>query len=39
MDDLVISEGTRVTLNFALALEDGSEVDSNFGKDVFTCCY
>lgn len=32
MDELVISEGTRVTLNFALALEDGSEVDSNFGK-------
>ena len=33
MDELVISEGTRVTLNFALSLEDGSEVDSNFDKD------
>ena len=30
MNDLVISEGTRVTLNFALILEDGSEVDTNF---------
>lgn len=32
MDDLVVSEGTRVTLNFALALEDGSEVDNNFDQ-------
>jgi len=30
MTDLVISENTRVTLNFALYLSDGSEVDSNF---------
>ena len=30
MNDLIISEGTRVTLNFALILEDGSEVDNNF---------
>ena len=33
MDDLMISEGTRVTLNFALVLDDGSEVDSNFEKE------
>ncbi len=32
MDDLIISEGTRVTLNFALVLEDGSEVDTNFDQ-------
>jgi FKBP-type peptidyl-prolyl cis-trans isomerase SlpA len=32
MDDLVISENTRVTLNFALSLEDGSTVDSNFDQ-------
>lgn len=28
-----VSEGTRVTLNFSLTLEDGSEVDSNFDRD------
>jgi FKBP-type peptidyl-prolyl cis-trans isomerase SlpA len=28
-----VSEGTRVYLNFAVSLEDGSEVDSNFGGD------
>ena len=28
-----VSEGTRVFLNFSLSLEDGSEVDSNFGED------
>ena len=33
MNDLMISEGTRVTLNFALILDDGSEVDSNFEKE------
>jgi len=32
MNELAVSENTRVTLNFALFLEDGSEVDSNFGK-------
>ncbi len=32
MKELAVSESTRVTLNFALFLEDGSEVDSNFGK-------
>lgn len=26
-----VSEGTRVYLNFSLSLEDGSEIDSNFG--------
>ena len=30
---LTVSEGTRVFLNFSLSLEDGSEVDSNFGTD------
>ena len=33
MTDIAISENTKVTLNFALLLDDGSEVDSNFGKD------
>ncbi len=28
-----VSEGTRVFLNFSLALEDGAEVDSNFGGE------
>lgn len=30
MTDIVISAGTRVTLHFSLALEDGEVVDSNF---------
>lgn len=33
MDELSIGPGTRVSLNFALALEDGSEIDNNFGSD------
>jgi FKBP-type peptidyl-prolyl cis-trans isomerase SlpA len=28
-----ISAGTRVYLNFSVSLEDGSEVDTNFGGD------
>ncbi|RLA59137.1 MAG: peptidylprolyl isomerase [Epsilonproteobacteria bacterium] len=28
-----VGEGTRVVLNFSLSLEDGSEVDSNFGGE------
>jgi FKBP-type peptidyl-prolyl cis-trans isomerase SlpA len=28
-----VGEGTRVVLNFSLSLEDGAEVDSNFGAD------
>lgn len=28
-----VGEGTRVFLNFALTLEDGAEIDSNFGGD------
>ena len=28
-----VGEGTRVYLNFSLALEDGAEVDSNFGGE------
>jgi FKBP-type peptidyl-prolyl cis-trans isomerase SlpA len=31
--DVAVSEGTRVFLNFALSLEDGSEIDSNFNTD------
>lgn len=31
--DVPVSEGTRIFLNFSLALEDGSEVDSNFGAE------
>ena len=31
--DVPVSEGTRVFLNFSVSLEDGSEVDSNFGAD------
>jgi FKBP-type peptidyl-prolyl cis-trans isomerase SlpA len=28
-----VSEGTRVFLNFSISLEDGSEVDTNFGGE------
>lgn len=28
-----VCEGTRVFLNFSLSLEDGEEIDSNFGAD------
>ena len=31
--DVPVSEGTRIYLNFCLSLEDGSEVDSNFGSE------
>ena len=30
---VTVGEGTRVFLNFALSLEDGSEIDSNFSGD------
>lgn len=35
MNDIgvTVGEGTRVFLNFALSLEDGSEIDSNFSGD------
>lgn len=33
MTDLTVGEGTRVFLNFSLALEDGAEVDTNFGGE------
>lgn len=33
MNTMPVSEGTRVFLNFSLSLDDGSEVDSNFGRD------
>jgi FKBP-type peptidyl-prolyl cis-trans isomerase SlpA len=32
-ETVTIGDGTRVFLNFALSLEDGSEVDSNFGGE------
>jgi FKBP-type peptidyl-prolyl cis-trans isomerase SlpA len=31
--EVPVSEGTRVFLNFSLCLEDGSELDSNFGGE------
>ncbi|MAT92354.1 MAG: peptidylprolyl isomerase [Halioglobus sp.] len=33
MNEVTVSEGTRVFLNFSLSLEDGSEVDTNFGGE------
>jgi FKBP-type peptidyl-prolyl cis-trans isomerase SlpA len=36
MHDLVIAESTRVTLNFSLAMEDGTIVDSNHGEEPVT---
>jgi len=33
MNVVSVSEGTRVYLNFSVSLEDGSEVDTNFGSD------
>jgi FKBP-type peptidyl-prolyl cis-trans isomerase SlpA len=30
---VTVSEGTRVYVNFSVSLEDGSEVDSNFGGE------
>ncbi len=33
MNRVPVSEGTRVFLNFSVSLEDGSEVDTNFGGD------
>jgi FKBP-type peptidyl-prolyl cis-trans isomerase SlpA len=33
MSMVPVSEGTRVFLNFSVSLEDGSEVDTNFGGD------
>jgi FKBP-type peptidyl-prolyl cis-trans isomerase SlpA len=36
MRDLVIGEGTRVTLHFALRLADGEVIDSNFEREPAT---
>lgn len=36
MNDLTIGFGTEVTLHFALSLEDGSTIDSNFGGEPVT---
>ncbi|HLS98405.1 MAG: FKBP-type peptidyl-prolyl cis-trans isomerase [Porticoccaceae bacterium] len=33
MNDLTIGPGTRVTLHFSLALDDGTLVDSTFGRE------
>ncbi len=33
MSSVPVSEGTRVFLNFSVSLEDGSEVDTNFGGE------
>jgi len=33
MNVVSVGEGTRVYLNFSVSLEDGSEVDTNFGED------
>jgi FKBP-type peptidyl-prolyl cis-trans isomerase SlpA len=33
MQTMPVGEGMRVFLNFSLSLEDGSEVDSNFGTE------
>jgi len=33
MNIVAVGEGTRVYLNFSVSLEDGSEVDTNFGED------
>ena len=33
MINVPVSEGTRVFLNFSVSLEDGSEVDTNFGGE------
>jgi FKBP-type peptidyl-prolyl cis-trans isomerase SlpA len=34
-----VSEGTRIYLNFSLSMEDGSEVDSNFGGEPVNFVY
>ena len=33
MSAVPVSEGTRIFLNFSVSLEDGSEVDTNFGGE------
>jgi len=33
VNEVTVSEGTRVFLNFSVSLEDGAEVDSNFGGE------
>ena len=37
--DVPVSEGTRIFVNFSLSLEDGSEVDSNFGGEPVAFVY
>ncbi len=39
MSQVPVSENTRVHLNFALLLEDGNEVDSNFGHPPVSFVY
>jgi FKBP-type peptidyl-prolyl cis-trans isomerase SlpA len=33
LNKVTVGEGTRVHLNFSISLEDGSEVDTNFGDE------
>jgi FKBP-type peptidyl-prolyl cis-trans isomerase SlpA len=33
LNTVTVSEGTRVFLNFSISLEDGEEVDTNFGGE------
>lgn len=33
MNDLTVGPGTRVTIHFSLAMEDGTLIDSNFDKE------
>ena len=39
LTDVPVSEGTRIFLNFSLSLEDGSEVDTNFGGEPVNFVY
>lgn len=39
LNDVPVSEGTRIFLNFSLGLEDGSEVDTNFGSEPVNFVY
>ena len=39
LNDVPVSEGTRIFLNFSLTLEDGSEVDTNFDSEPVNFVY
>ena len=36
---LTVGEGTRIVLNFSLSLEDGSQIDTNFGGEALTFAF